>query len=161
MRIIKTLLGLNMALMCLVYAGQNLANLDSTYAALSYVMSNADHLVYPESIAPAVTSPILVWIAMVMVICFEVIAGLLILNGAWHLWSTRKGPPADFQAAKKLVYIGAGLGMLTWFGLFHLVGGAWFQMWQTTPGAGSLGGAFWYGGILALSALFIAAVPDD
>ena len=161
MRIIKILLSLNMALMCLVYVLQNLVNIDAAFAGLSYVMSNADHVVNKESIAPAVTRPGLVWTAMVIVFCFEMLAGLLILNGVWHLWSARKAAPAVFQSAKKMVYVGAGLGMLTWFGLFHVAGGAWFQMWQTAIGGGSLSGAFWIGSILALSALFIAGVPDD
>jgi predicted small integral membrane protein len=161
MRIIKILLALNMALLCLVYVGQNFFNLDSTFGALAYVLGNTDHQVYPDSFGPTLTSSALVWIAVIVVLGFETISGLVLFKGAMNLAQARNAVPADFQAAKKLVYIGAGLGMLTWFGLFHVMGGALFQMWQTTVGDGSLGGAFWIGGILALSALFIALVPDD
>lgn len=161
MRIIKILLALNMALLCLVYVGQNFTNLDSTFGALAYVLGNTDHQVYPTSFGPTLTSPGLIWVAVVVVLVFESASGLVLLKGAWDLSKARDSVPADFQAAKKWVYIGAGLGMLTWFGLFHVLGGALFQMWQTTVGDGSLSGAFWIGGILALSALFIALVPDD
>lgn len=161
MRTIKILLSLNMALLCLVSFGQNLANPDSAFGFFSYVLGNTGHEVYPASLVPAVTSPLLIWIAMVTVFIFELLSGLLVLNGTWHLWRARNAVPADFQAAKKTTYLGAGLGVLTWFGLFHVVGGTFFQMWQTPVGVGSLRGAFWYGGILVLSSLFIALLPDD
>lgn len=161
MRIIKILLALNMALLCLVYLGQNFANLDSAYGALAYVLGNTDHQAYPNSFGPTLTSPGLVWLALVLVLGFEAASGLALLKGTRDLAGARHAPLADFQDAKKWVFIGAGLGMLTWFGLFHVLGGALFQMWQTTAGDSSLSGAFWIGGILALSALFIALVPDD
>lgn len=161
MRTIKILLALNMALLCLVYVGQNYFNLDATYGALAYVLGNTDHQVYTNSLGPTLTSPGMVWTAVVAVLAFETISGLALLKGAADLVRARNAVPADFRAAKKWIYIGAGLGMLTWFGLFHVLGGALFQMWQTTVGDGSLRGAFWIGGILALSALFIALIPDD
>jgi len=161
MRTIKILLALNMSLLCLVYVTQNFFNLDSTFAALSYVLGNTDHAVYPTSFGPTLTSPGVVWVAVVVVLAFESASGLVLLKGTSDLARARTATSAEFQAAKKLVFIGAGLGMLTWFGLFHVLGGALFQMWQTTVGDGSLGGAFWIGGILALSALFIALIPDD
>lgn len=48
---------------------------------------------------------------------------------------------------------GAPIGVA---GLFGVVGGAMFQMWQTTGGSGSLTGAFQYFGSLSLVALFVA-----
>ena len=66
-----------------------------------------------------------------------------------------------FDQAKKAVYLGAGIGMLVWFGLFHVLGGAVFQQWQTEAGDGSLRGAFWFGAMMALTAMFIAVTPDE
>ena len=34
--------------------------------------------------------------------------------------------------------------MVVWIGFFVALGGAWFQMWQTEVGTGSLEGAFMF-----------------
>jgi predicted small integral membrane protein len=38
---------------------------------------------------------------------------------------------ARFNRAKQFVFIGAALGFLVWFFGFMVVGGEWFQMWQS------------------------------
>jgi predicted small integral membrane protein len=161
MRIIKILLALMAALMCLVYAGQNVANLEQAYGAFTYVLGNGEHVVYPKSFLPSITHPVLLWAALIIVVGLEFTAGGLLLVGTVTMWRARAQVPADVQAAKHSVYQGAGVAMLVWFGLFHVMGGAAFQMWQTQVGDGSLVGAFWYGSIPALTALFIAVIPDD
>ena len=37
----------------------------------------------------------------------------------------------DFNAGKDLAVAGLVLGLLLWFGGFLVVGGEWFQMWQS------------------------------
>jgi len=58
LRILKTFLVLLIGLHALVYALQNLANLEQAHAALGYVLSNEGHEVYPSSLFFAVTNPI-------------------------------------------------------------------------------------------------------
>ena len=65
-----------------------------------------------------------------------------------------RGDSLSFHLAKRWTLVGAGLGMLVWFGLFHVLGGALFQQWQTQAGDGSLRGAFWYGAMMALVSLY-------
>ena len=45
--------------------------------------------------------------------------------------------------------------MVVWFGLFGVIGGAYFQMWQTEIGALSLEGAFQYAGMSGIVLLFV------
>ena len=85
----------------------------------------------------------------------EYAAGLFAGKGAWDLWSARKAPPAQFQAAKTSVLVGAGIGAIVWFGFFGTLGGTYFQMWQTQLGSGALSGAFQYFASCVLVALFV------
>jgi predicted small integral membrane protein len=161
LRIIKILLSLFLALLALFYATQNMVNLEQAFGAVAYVLGNVDHAVYPESFGPAITAKPLLWAALFTIILMEYLTGLVLLKGTLDLWLARSGDSAAFRSAKRWTLVGAGLGMLVWFGLFHVLGGALFQQWQTQAGDGSLRGAFWYGAMMALVALYIAQTPDD
>lgn len=159
-RYIKLLLVLCASLLCLAYAGQNLANLDAAFAAVAYVMGMQDHTVYPASFVPAVESPVLAWTALALVITLELAAGVLAGKGALDMWRARHGDPVAFSASKHFALVGTGVGMVVWLGLFGVVGGAMFQMWQTPVGSGSLVGAFQYFGSMALVAIYVA-MPES
>ncbi|NIP18614.1 MAG: DUF2165 family protein [Xanthomonadales bacterium] len=160
-RNLKVILSLCVAAMCLVYAGQNLANLDQAYGAVAYVMGNVDHQVYPNSFGPTITSPALLWVALIIIIGLEITAGLVTLKGTWDLFQARSADAATFDRAKRVTLIGVGLTLLVWFGLFHVIGGAVFQQWQTEAGDGSLTGAFWYCAMPMLVGLYLTQMPDD
>jgi predicted small integral membrane protein len=146
LRMIKVLLALMLALLAIAYATQNVVNIEQAHAAVSYVLGRVDHAVYPNSFMPAIS---------------EYLAGLVLLKGAFDLFRARGEGAMAFDQSKKFVYVGAGIGMLVWFGLFHVIGGAIFQQWQTEAGDGSLSGAFWFGAMMALTSLFIAVTPDE
>jgi predicted small integral membrane protein len=130
------------ALLCLVYAGQNVANLEAAYQSFAYVLGNVDHTVYTSSFIPSITSPALIWTALVIVVASEFLAGLLAARGALAMWSARNASAEEFNQAKKLALVGSGLGVVIWLGFFGVGGGAAFQMWQTAIGVASLEGAF-------------------
>jgi predicted small integral membrane protein len=161
LRLIKVALSLMLALLALFYATQNVVNLEQAHGAVAYVLGRADHVVYPGSFFPALSAPALTWTAVAAIIGLEYLTGLVLLKGSFDLWRARGADPRTFDRAKRLAIAGAGLGMLVWFGLFHTLGGALFQQWQTEAGSGSLQGAFWYGGTMALTGLYIALMPDD
>lgn len=160
LRNLKTIFVVLIALLCLVYAAQNIANLDACRAAFAYVMSNADHQIYPDSFGPAITSPALTWLALILVVGGELAAGLLSAKGALDMWSSRKAPSADFRNAKKYALIGSGIGIIVWLGFFNVIGGAFFQMWQTTAGHASMADAFRF--VLGCGLVFIiVSMPED
>ncbi len=161
MRTIKMLLSLAFALFCIIYASQNVVNLENAYAALAYVLGNVDHVVYPASLGPAVEHPGLVWLATGIVIAGEYTAGLVALKGTWDLWVARGASAEQFRAARKFTNLGLGCGLLVWFGLFQVIGGAWFQQWQTEIGGGSLEDAGIFLVAIAALTLFLNLVPDD
>jgi len=154
-RLLKTVIVLFVALVCIFYATQNVANLESMKGALSYVMSNQDHEVYVTSFGPAITNPYLVAFAVVIVLIGEFSAGLISLKGAWDMFRARGASADEFQTAKKWALTGSLVGVLTWFGLFMAVGGAYFQMWQTAVGAESHSGAFTLAAVLGIIFLIV------
>ena len=148
------------SLLCLFFAGQNIANLEACYQAFAYAMGMADHQVYPDTFFPPVQNSALIWLVLVLVITLEFAAGLLAAKGAWDLWVVRKAPAVTFNAAKTFALLGCGTGIVVWLGLFLGFGGALFQMWQTSAGALSLEGAFQYFGACAFVFLIINTADE-
>ena len=56
------------SLLCLFYAGHNVANLGACYQAFAYVMGGVDHQIYPDSIFPAIQNPVLIWLVLILVV---------------------------------------------------------------------------------------------
>jgi len=159
-RYLKVLLVLFTGLMCLLYGLQNIANLQVAHQVVGLVLSMADHQSYPNSMLPAITSPILTGLAVAVIIALELAAGVVALKGCLDLWQQRHASSEAFQQAKSWALLGCGLAVLIWFGLFGVIGGAWFQMWQTELGSQSLNGAFQFAVSAALVLIFVN-MPDQ
>jgi predicted small integral membrane protein len=144
------------SLMCLMYATQNVVNLDAAYGFVAGATSPADHRAYPSSFGPALSAPVLIWGSLAVIIGLEYAAGLLAAKGAWDLWSARRASAETFNRAKTYAVLGAGTGVVVWFGLFAVIGGAYFQMWQTQLGSAALSGAFQFAMQCGLVLLFVS-----
>jgi len=155
-RLLKIAMAKIVAGLALFYALQNMMNLDAAYGAFTYVMSMTDVSVYGNSFGPAITSPTLVWLAVILIVGAEFLAGILAAHGAWDMWKARKGSDAEFAASKTRAILGAGVGVVVWFGFFGVVGGAYFQMWQTELGSSSLSGAFQYAVTCAVALIYLS-----
>jgi len=143
------------SLMALVYVTQNMVNAEAAHAAIIYVMSGADHTVYTNSFGPKFSNPVLGWIVIVVIFGLEYVAGILLAKGAWDMWLARNADAETFAESKKWAQIGSGVGVLVWFGLFGVIGAAFFQMWQTPVGTGSMNGAFQYFVSCAITLMFL------
>jgi len=155
LRYIKISLTIFIALFGLLSAGQNLVNLDAAFFALASVMGMEGHTIYTNHLGPAMASPALVWLGLAGIILGELMVGVLAAKGAWDMWQARAGKGEAFNAAKKFTVMGAGLALVVWFGLFTVIGGAYFLMWQTSLGAGSLANAFQFVGTIGVTLFFI------
>lgn len=158
-RNLKVVLVVFVALMCLMYATQNLVNLNAANFFVASVVTMDGHSAYPASFGPAINSPFLIWAALAMIIVLEIAAGLVTAKGAFDMWRARTSDAAKFSAAMRFAVLGCGLGLVTWFGLFFVIGGAYFQMWQTELGAGSLNGSFQNSVLIGMILLLLHA-PD-
>lgn len=131
------------SLLVFSYAVQNVANITGgMFASFAYVLSQADHAAYPESVMPAINQPPLIWAVLLLVLVLEFICGTLVALGAWNMWKYRAGTSAEFRTAKIHALNGFGAGVVVWLLLFGTFGAALFQMWQTEIGASSFNGAF-------------------
>jgi predicted small integral membrane protein len=160
-RVLKVGLALFIALFCIFYAAQNVFNLQNAHWFVSTVLAMDGHELYPKHFGPAISSPVLAWVVLWLIIVLEYVAGILAVKGAWEMWRARQEPTAGFQQSKRCVMASAGVALFIWFGLFSAIGGAYFQMWQTEAGTGALQGAFWYFAGIALVALFINQEDTD
>ena len=160
-RILKSLLVLAIGVHALLYALQNIANLGAAHGAISYVMSGADHQAYPQTLFFHSADPTLAWVALVLILAGEFAVAFFGIRGAWAMFAARNGTAEQFNAAKSGGLWAAGLALLTWFGLFAVIGGAFFQMWQTEAGDNSLRGAFFFALASAIVMLFVSLTPDD
>ncbi len=158
-RYLKIIFVALISLLCLFYAGQNVANLNSCYQAFAYVLSMADHQVYPASIFPPIQNPVLTWLVLAVVVALEFLGGLFAAKGAWDLWAARKAPAVTFNTSKTYALLGCGTGIVIWLGLFGVFGGALFQMWQTDIGKGSLADAFQF--FVACAFVFLIVISAD
>lgn len=149
-RYIKIAMVLSVSFFCLMYALQNIVNLDSASWFVSYTTSMEGHEKYPAHFGPAVTAPVLHSIMLWMIIALEISAGLLAAKGAIDLFKVRNASADEFNGAKNYAIAGCGVGILLWFGIFSALGGAYFQMWQTEAGAGALTNATLFSIQLAL-----------
>lgn len=150
-----------LALMHMIYAIQNLLNLEAGHGAVSAVLGQADAPVYARSLMPSVQSPALIWIALLLIIGAQIAAGAILAFGAMQMFAASGDSPADFIAATEWALVGCGIALLLWFGLFLTIGAALFQMWQTPVGQGAMGDAFRNGvfvGIVMLILLFLPTV---
>lgn len=139
----KTIFVAIFSLMALIYAVQNVANLNGgMYASFAYVLGQADHVAYANSVVPAISHPLMIWLPLLLVLALEFISGGLMALGALAMWRTRNASSEQFNASKRHAVNGIGLAIICWFLLFGVMGGALFQMWQTQIGSGSYNGAF-------------------
>jgi predicted small integral membrane protein len=154
-RLLKIILVEFVALLALLYATQNIVNIEAALSVVGAVLSMEGHEYYASSLGPAITHPVLVALATWTIIAFEYAAGLFAAKGAWDMWKTRSAPAEQFNASKANALLGAGIGVIVWLGLFGVIGGAYFQMWQTELGANSLAGAFQYAMMCAVVLIFV------
>lgn len=130
-RAAKVLLVLMIGLFSLLVGVDNIIDYGTNYAFVQHVMSM--DTVFPNSTLTwrAITSPLLHHLAYASIIAAELLAGIVCIVGARRLWLAREAPARAFNAAKDVAVAGLVLGFAVWFGGFMIVGGEWFQMWQS------------------------------
>lgn len=130
-RLSKILLVLAVGIFGLLVGGDNLIDYGTNFAFVTHVMSM--DTIFPDSMLTwrAVTSPLLHHVAYAGIIAAELLSGALCVAGAVRLWGARGATAQHFNAAKELAVAGLVLGFFLWFFGFLVVGGEWFQMWQS------------------------------
>ncbi len=137
-RWLKIALAAFVSAFCLFYAAQNIVNHSQAIWFVETMVSTQGHEAYPNSIMPAVRSPVIVSIMLWIIILLEITAGYLAGKGAVDMFVARNADSETFNASKTNALAGALVGVLIWFGIFGAFGGALFQMWQVEAGLNAL-----------------------
>lgn len=93
-----------------------------------------------------------------LIILGEAVTGALFLIGAVQLLLKLRAPAARFEVAKSWSICGATAGFAVWFVGFLLVGGEWFQMWQSPHWNGQEAAFRFYMPLMA--GLIFIALPE-
>lgn len=159
-RAAKCLLILLIGLFSLLVGGDNLADYGTNFAFVQHVTSM--DTVFPNSTLTwrAITSPTLQHAAYALIIAAELLTGVLCTLGAARLWQARRRPASEFNRAKDLAVAGLVLGFALWFFGFLVVGGEWFQMWQSQTWNGQQA-AFRFIACIGLVLLFVSQKDDE
>jgi predicted small integral membrane protein len=130
-RLVKTAMVASTALFALLVAYDNVADYDANYQFVRHTLS-MDTVFRDNALKDrAITSPVLWTAAYWVIILAEAATGLVLAFAALRLAQSARSPAAVFNAAKQCVAIGVGLGFMLWFTGFTMLGGEWFQMWQS------------------------------
>jgi len=135
-RYLKIALTLAVGLQALFWFGTNLLNWEAAHGAVGYVLSQQDHLGYPNHLVPAITSPLIITVVLLTILAGEAAAGALALLGVYRMWRARKASSEIFATAKRHAVLGSGIAVLVWFLLFAVLGGALYQMGQAEGTSG-------------------------
>jgi len=147
-RVTKILLSLTLAAFALVVAYDNLVDYGSNFAFVRHVLSMDTTFPGNALLDRAITAPWMWQTGYLLIIAGEAATGLLLLIGSIVLWRARRQSASGFQAAKRWVVAGCGLGFAVWFFGFMVVGGEWFAMWQSKVWNGQEGAFRFYMAII-------------
>jgi len=159
-RIAKLGLVAMIGLFLLLVGVDNLLDYGTNYAFVQHVMM-MDTLP-PQSVllSRAIHSPFLHKLFYAQIITVELLAGLLCVVGAVRLWRERAAAARGFNRAKAIAIAGLALAFALWFFGFMVVGGEWFQMWQSPTWNGQQA-AFRFIGCVGLVLLFLTYNDEE
>lgn len=159
-RTAKILLVAMIGAFSLLVGVDNILDYGTNYAFVQHVMSM--DTVFPSTTLTwrAIDSPLLHHAAYALIIAAELIVGALCLAGAWRLWQLRAVPARLFNAGKDLAVAGLVAGFALWFFGFLVVGGEWFQMWQSQTWNGQQA-AFRFVASIGIVLLFLTRKDDE
>jgi predicted small integral membrane protein len=149
-RVTKMLLSLTLAAFALVVAYDNLVDYGSNFAFVQHVLSMDTTFRENALLDRAITRPWMWHVGYLLIIAGEAATGILLLFGSAVLWRARRQPASMFQAAKRWVVAGCGLGFVVWFFGFMVVGGEWFAMWQSKAWNGQEGAFRFYMAVIGV-----------
>ncbi|HKY95975.1 MAG TPA: DUF2165 domain-containing protein [Kiloniellales bacterium] len=130
-RLVQTLLVGAIGLFAALVAVDNILDYGTNFAFVQHVLSMDTTFPGNALMGRAITDPEMHRIAYAVIIGFEALTGVLCLLGALLMLTGLAAPLDTFLARKSLAFAGLGIGFLLWFVGFLVIGGEWFQMWQS------------------------------
>lgn len=159
LRACKTAISLPLAVFALLVGIDNVIDYESNYRFVQHTLSM--DTVFPENALKwrAITQPIIWQLAYGAIIFAELLTGLLFLIGFFQLLRNLNHSQA-FTHAKNWIYLGGTTGFFVWFFGFMVIGGEWFDMWQSQQWNG-IQSAFRFVVVLLLVMIFVGMPESD
>jgi predicted small integral membrane protein len=131
-RISKIALVTAAGLFCLLVGYNNIVDYGSNFMFVQHVLTM--DTTFPDNAVRAdraILDPQMHRVAYWIIIAAELFIGAICLIGALRLLTALTASAERFNAVKSIAVVGLAGGMLFWFIGFIVVGGEWFQMWQS------------------------------
>lgn len=131
-RLSKILLVAAAGIFCLLVGYNNIVDYGSNFMFVQHVLTM--DTTFPNNAVRAeraILDPQLHRAAYWIIITAELLIGVTCLVGALRLLVSLRAAAERFNAVKSIAIVGLAGGMLFWFFGFIVVGGEWFQMWQS------------------------------
>jgi predicted small integral membrane protein len=157
-RIVKVIMVGCLALFALLVTFDNLTDYYTNYAFVRHVLTMDTTFPGNALLYRRIMSPALWQAGYALIIAGEGLTGAVLAIAAVVLGRRLRSDAEAFSRAKRFVYLGAKLGFLVWFFGFMVVGGEWFQMWQSPMWNGQEAAFRFYMTILAV--LIFVNQPD-
>lgn len=130
-RLTKAALSATLAAFALLVAADNLLDYDANYASVQHVLSMDTTFPGSPLAWRAIRDPVWWQAGYALIITGEAATGLLFLVGGVQLLRHCRAPAHRFEVAKAWCVAGAAAGLAVWVLGFLVIGGEWFQMWQS------------------------------
>ena len=131
-RLAKLLLFASLALFYTLVVFNNLTDFDSNYQFVRHVLMMDTTFPGNRGLWRALQNPLLHMAAYWSIIIWELATAVVSWWGLSQLATRLRSPAPEFNAAKKIAILALTLGLLLWLVAFHIVGGEWFLMWQSS-----------------------------
>ena len=131
-RLSKVMLTGAIAALCLLIGYNNIVDYGSNMMFVQHVLSM--DTTFPDNAvrtSRAVSDPRLQSNAYMIIILAELAIGLACLAGTMKMMFALNAPTATFNKAKNIAVLGLSAGVAFLLMAFLVVGGEWFQMWQS------------------------------
>jgi predicted small integral membrane protein len=149
-----------LALFALLVTFDNLVDYDSNFEFVRHVLSMDTTLRGNGLLHRRITSPVLWNAAYWLIILGEALVGTMLALGTVAMMRNLRADGARFNRSKRFVLVGAALAFLVWFFGFMVIGGEWFQMWQSAAWNGQEAAFRFYTTVLA-ALIFVNQKDDD
>jgi predicted small integral membrane protein len=157
-RIAKLVMVGCLAAFALLVAFDNLTDYETNYAFVRHVLSMDTTFPGNTLMYRRIASPALWHAGYLLIIAGEGLTGIAFAAATVAMGRRLLSSGMRFDAAKRLVTLGALAGFLVWFFGFMVVGGEWFAMWQSPKWNGQEAAFRFYLTILAV--LIYVSQPD-
>jgi len=156
----KALLTLLIGVFLLLVGVDNIIDYETNFEFVRHVLSMDTTFPGNKLMWRAITSEWLHHAAYALIIAAELATGVLCVAGAWRLFKARSAPAEEFREAKTVAIAGLAAAFTLFFFGFLVVGGEWFQMWQSQTWNGQEA-AFRFAASIGFVLIFVALEDDD